>query len=186
MATTAEGLAALEQGNFEAARKAFFDPAEAGDAVAQYHMGALYQSGLGGEKSESKALRYIRSAAEKGLMEAEFTMGVFYHRGKAWLDKNPDLAVAWYTKAAEQGSPAAQFNLGMMFATGEGVPLSYGSNPDYIKARKWFLITLASMEMAEDKEKVQTILADMEQHMTPGQIERADSFAQDWLAARQK
>lgn len=44
--------------------------AEAGDATAQYNIALLYQQGLGVARNEAEALRWFRSAAEHGLVQA--------------------------------------------------------------------------------------------------------------------
>lgn len=179
-----QGLQALKSGDREGARKAFTAADAHGDALGAYHLGAMYQAGWGGERSESKALDLYRKAAEQGVAEAEFALGLFYQHGKAFLQKNPDEAIKWYTKAAAQGSAAAAYNMGMMYATGEGVAVEYGSNPDYIKARAWFLITLDGMSTPEDKTKINEILKELEDHMTAGQIERSERLRKDILASR--
>jgi len=181
-ATMQEGLAALEKRDFETARTYLEKPAEDGDALAQFHMGAMYQAGLGGERSEQKALRYYQASAEKGNRDAEFAMGYFYQKGKGWLEQNPDNAVAWYNKSAQQGSIAAQYNLAMMYATGEAVPVAYGSNPDFIKSRGWFLIVKDHVDTDEDRAKVATQIKDLESHMTPRQLEKSKEFHNDWMA----
>ncbi|MDV7339149.1 tetratricopeptide repeat protein [Terasakiella sp. A23] len=177
-----EGLVALDKQDFETARAELEGPAEEGDALAQYHMGAMYHGGFGGERSEQKALRYYQSSAEKGNADAQFQLGYFYQKGKAWLEKNPDSAVAWYNKAAQQGSVASQYNLAMMYATGEAVPVAYGSNPDYIKSRGWFLIVRDHVDMEEDRAKVTTQIKDLEGHMTPRQLRKSEEFHKDWMA----
>jgi TPR repeat protein len=181
-ATLEKGLAALEKQDFETARAELEGPAEQGDALAQFHMGAMYHGGFGGDRSEKKALRYYQSSAEKGNMDAQFQLGYFYQKGKAWLEQNPDNAVAWYNKAAQQGSVAAQYNLAMMYATGEAVPVAYGSNPDYIKSRGWFMIVRDHLDEDEDLSKVNTQIKDLEKHMTPRQLRKSEEFHTDWMA----
>jgi len=174
------GLKALQDQDFEAARVAFTAAAGHGDALGHYYLGAMYQRGLGGQRSEVKALENYRKAAEQEIPEAEFAMGLFFQHGKAFLQKDPDKAVAWYSKAASQGSIAARYNLGMMYATGEAVPIAYGSNPDYIKARGWFKITLDGINVDADKTKIEAIVTELETHMTAGQIEKSETFFKEW------
>ena len=175
-----KGLAAVQAGNYDLARTEFMAAAGHGDPMGYYHLGAMYHRGLGGDRSQMKALENYRKAADQGVPEAEFAMGLFYQHGKAFLQKNPDTAVSWYTKAARQGSAAAMYNLGMMYATGEAVPITYGSNPDYIKARGWFLITRDAMESAGDTAKVEGIIKELEGHMTPRQMNKSQEFHEKW------
>ncbi|WP_460020025.1 tetratricopeptide repeat protein [Magnetospira thiophila] len=179
-AGVAEGLAAVESGDYETALKEFSLAATHGDPEAAYNMGALYQLGQGVERSEAEALKYYRQAATGGSRDGQFALGSFYHRGKGWLQKDPDQAVYWYEKAAEQGSIAAQYNLGMMFATGEGVAVAYGSNPDYVKAFSWFSIVRRNVETDEDRAKVDVTLGELKEHMTDGQLARANELVEDW------
>jgi TPR repeat protein len=62
-----------------------------------------------------------RSQAERGVAEAQFSLGLSYAHGAGGA---PDYAQAerWYLKAASQDHALAQFNLGMMHANGQGVP----------------------------------------------------------------
>lgn len=175
-----KGLDAIAAEKYDLARTEFMAAAGHGDPMGYYHLGAMYQRGLGGERSQMKALENYRKAADQGVPEAEFAMGLFYQHGKAFLQKNPDTAVGWYTKAARQGSAAAMYNLGMMYATGEAVPITYGSNPDYIKARGWFLITRDAMETVGDTAKVDGIIKELEGHMTPRQMEKSIEFHEKW------
>ena len=59
--------------------------------------------------------------AERGVAEAQFSLGLIYANGKGAA---PDYAQAehWYLKAAGQNHALAQFNLGIMHANGQGVP----------------------------------------------------------------
>lgn len=181
-----EGLAAVEKGDYETARKEFETASAHGSAEAKYHLGALYHGGFGVQRSRGKAAELYRDAAIAGVTEAEFAIGLFHHRGWGGLEKNPDIAVEWYTKAAEKGSIDAQHNLGMMFATGEGVPVAYGSNPDYVKAYKWFGVVYEGVDTDEDRKKVQGMLDSIKKHLTPGQQVRAKQAVADWLAAHPK
>jgi len=178
------GLEAIENENYEAARVAFTAAIGHGDPMGHYYLGAMHQGGLGGKRSEVKALENYRKAAEKGVREAEFAMGLFYQHGKAFLQKNPDTAVSWYTKAAKRGSASAMYNLGMMYATGEAVPVAQGSNPNYVKARGWFKITRDAMDTEADKTRIDKIITELEGHMTAGQKELSDNFVADWKSKK--
>ena len=180
------GLEAVANQDFEAARVAFGIAAAQDDPLGYYHLGALYQNGLGGDRSRVKALELYRKAAARDVPEAQFALGLFYQHGKAFLEKNAGTAVDWYTKAAAQGSVAAQFNLGMMYATGEAVPVAEGANPDFIKARSWFLVTLDGMETAADRAKVEKIIAELETHMTAGMKDRSRKMYENWIAKTAK
>ena len=63
----------------------------------------------------------LRQAAEQGLAEGQFNLGVMYDRGKG-VPENDKTAVSWFTLAAKQGYAGAQSNLALMYANGNGVP----------------------------------------------------------------
>lgn len=65
-------------------------------------------------------LKAIRTKAEHGDAEAQFSLGLKYSSGHADAHGFAE-AVRWYRKAAEQNHSRAQFNLGIMFAQGQGV-----------------------------------------------------------------
>ena len=82
-------------------------------------------------KDYAAAFTEWKAAAEQGLPEAQFDLGVLYAQG---LGTRRDLTAAgqWYRKAAEQGNAEAQFALGQMCARGWGVPR------DTADAMRWF------------------------------------------------
>ena len=77
------------------------------------------------------AFASYRRAAEAGLPEAEFNVGVMLDSGRG---VEPDIAQAatWYARAASHGNHRAAYNLGQLYELGQGVP----QNTDI--ARAWF------------------------------------------------
>jgi TPR repeat protein len=67
------------------------------------------------------ALRLWHPLAEQGDADAQFRLGLLYHRGEG-VPQNFVAAVRWYHLAAEQDVADAQTNLGYMYYMGEGVP----------------------------------------------------------------
>ncbi len=61
----------------------------------------------------------IRSKAEKGDPEAQYSLGVMYAEG--YKDIQPDIlkAIEWYTLSANQGYVNAQYNLGLLYMGNE-------------------------------------------------------------------
>tara|TARA_Y100001968_G_scaffold100574_1_gene90493 strand:+ start:13 stop:951 length:939 start_codon:yes stop_codon:yes gene_type:complete len=70
-------------------------------------------------------------AAEIGDANAQYQLGLLYHKGKEY-EQDLETAVRWYTLAAKQGHVPAQYNLGLMYHKGDGVPQKYES------AVKWY------------------------------------------------
>jgi hypothetical protein len=137
----------------------------------------MYMAGGEGVPQEpEKGLIWVRSAASQGLAEAQNALGVIYVEGKA-IPPNTKEAVNWYLRAAEQGHPVAQANLASMYRYGKGV------KRDLIVAYKWysiasqqFLKTNVGMRVASDISR-----RALEASMTPKDVERARSEANNWL-----
>jgi len=82
----------------------------------------LYQKSDGDEADKmSDEVKMYLSLAEKGLAEAQYSLGVCYERGDG-VTQNPEKAVYWYRKAAQQNYAQAQYNLGVCLYDGVGVP----------------------------------------------------------------
>jgi hypothetical protein len=76
--------------------------AEAGNNIAAFRLGQLYESGRWGvEKNMSKAVKWYHMAAERGLVDAMTKLAFSYEFGKG-VDKNLKEALTWYKKAHEQ------------------------------------------------------------------------------------
>jgi len=67
-----------------------------------------------------KALKWTKKAAEQGMDEAQYNLGIIYYNGYG-IKQNYLEAEKWIRKAAEQGLKDAQYNLGVLYYNGEGV-----------------------------------------------------------------
>ena len=76
-------------------------------------------------------LSVLRTKAEQGDKEAQYSLGVRYDKGEG-VPKDSVEAVRWFLKAAEQGDAKAPYNLGVMYDKGEGVP------KDSVEAVRWY------------------------------------------------
>ena len=147
---------------------------------------------------------WYRKAADQGVAQAQFNLGVKYDNGEG-VPQDYAAAVSWYRKAAEQGAAYAQFNLGVKYDNGEGVPQDYaaaagwyrkaadqgvaqaqfnlgvmyakgqGVPQDYVQAHKWFNLAAASGNA--DAVKNRDFVA---AKMTPAQIAEAQRLASAW------
>lgn len=72
------------------------------------------------EPRESDAIRTIKSKAEQGDKEEQFSLGEKYYSGED-VPQDYNEAIRWLTKAAEQGHIKSQVFLGLMYAGGIGV-----------------------------------------------------------------
>ena len=98
--------------------------------------GAIYGDTAAGtaafrNKDYQTAFREYKSAAEAGVAEAQFDLGVLYAQGLG-VHRDLDEAARWYQMAAEQGNAEAEFALGQMYSRGWGMPR------DETDALRWF------------------------------------------------
>jgi TPR repeat protein len=98
----AEGLAALDAGDFESALEAWRPLAEAGDPEAQVALAGLYLGGLGLRADLAQAVHWYRRAAEQGEAVAQLNLGDLYSRGEG-VPRDPVQAYLWLSLAAAQG-----------------------------------------------------------------------------------
>lgn len=90
------------------------------DMDAVYHLGRMYEEGMGVEKNEAEALRLYRQAAEGENEKAALKLGNAYYTGNGF-EKDYQEAFNWYSVAAKKGSFPAQYNIGLMYEEGLGV-----------------------------------------------------------------
>jgi serine/threonine protein kinase len=105
--------------------------ANAGDAMAQFILGMMYDNGQSVPQNDTQAAYWYRKAADQGDAKAQYNLGVMYDNGQG-VPQNDTQAAYWTRKAADQGHAGAQFNLGLMYDNGQGVP------QDDAQAAYWF------------------------------------------------
>ena len=98
----------------------FASPATAGPWEDAYNRGDY-----------ATAVQELRPPAKQGNAQAQYNLGVMYHRGLG-VPQDYREAVRWFRKAAEQGSADAQNNLGAMYGNGLGV------SQDHREAVRWY------------------------------------------------
>ena len=77
--------------------------------------------GVGVEKSDEKALEWLRKSADQGLPEAEYLLSAIYSTGQYGVPRDDKLATRWLRRTAAQGYADAEFPLGLAYAEGRGV-----------------------------------------------------------------
>ncbi len=105
--------------------------ASQGNAQAENYLGLAYLQGIGTEKDEEKAFRYIFSAAQNDYATAQYNLGRLYKHGLG-CELNFTKAITWWETAVSNGSQRAAFTLGYMYYKGFGVA------QDYKRAVYWF------------------------------------------------
>ena len=112
--------------------KGFGNPPEKIEvAKAQYHFAELYIKGKKLTKDYTRALDLYKQAADSGIEQANFKLGLMNHYGKGKA-KNLSEAYMHYQKAAAKKMPEAQFNLGLMNRYG------IGKKKNLAQAFEWF------------------------------------------------
>ena len=97
-----------------------YDKAIAGDAQAQFFLGALFYLPEGENHDSTAANYWIEKSAEQGYAAAQYMVGRCYYEGLG-RDKNYTEAANWTLKAANQGDAEAQNAMGYYYEHGIGV-----------------------------------------------------------------
>ena len=175
----------------------------------------MYSKGKGVPQDYAEAVKWLRKAADQGVADAQFNLGLLYLGGDG-VNQNYAEAAKWCRKAAEQGDVDAQFNLGLMYLKGDGVNQNYaeaakwfrkaadqgdantqynlglmyfrgdGVRRDYTQAYKWIDLSTAGLSGEERKNAATFRDTVISRLMTPQQIEEAQRLAKEWKSRRAK
>ncbi len=94
------------------------------EAKVLYELGCFFRDRAGDVQGDAMADNAMAKdcfelSALAGNADAQNCLGARYHEGKG-VEKNMDLAFAWYMEAAKQGHAKALYNLGLCFENGIG------------------------------------------------------------------
>ena len=120
-ATPEDGRKAYDAGHFNDATGIWAELNRRGSATSAYGLGLMYDLGNGTAANAETAFFWYKTAADAGLLAAEFNVGVMYDSGRG-VARNPEAAALWYAKAAARGHARAQYNIGQLYDRGDGVP----------------------------------------------------------------
>lgn len=126
-----DGLAAYKAGRNADAERIWTPLAEAGDAVAQYSLGKLYETGANGTPDFEAAARWYALAAQQDMAAAQNNLGLMYAQGRG-VPRDPARASQLWSRSANSSNPMAQYNLGLAYFRGDGV------GQDQVEAAVWF------------------------------------------------
>lgn len=133
-----DGLAAFEAGDPQAAYDVWAPAAVAGEPLAQYGLGKLYETGGPGfEPDLEQSVTWYERAAGQGVPAALNNLARFYAEGRG-VERDTDQAVLLWSQAARLGHPHAQYNLGLALFRGEWIA------QDQAGAVQWFLQSAAA------------------------------------------
>jgi uncharacterized protein len=69
--------------------------AEQGDALAQYNLGRMYETGEGVPKDYKEAAKWCCKSAEQGNADAQYTLGWMFENGEGVPEDRKE-SVKWY------------------------------------------------------------------------------------------
>lgn len=91
-----------------------------GNGEAQHDLAAIYTAGQAGtQQNFERAAQWFREAADNGVANARYNLGVLYHQGLG-VKRDLGRALYWYREAARLGHPEAEYNLGIAYIEGIG------------------------------------------------------------------
>ena len=99
---------------------------------AAYHLGLIYDHGLGVRANLTAAISWYERAAAKGYDSAQLNLGIIVANLRGARRDEPR-AVRLYRSAARQGNRNAAYNLGLYYSEGRGVARNIRM------ARRWFV-----------------------------------------------
>ena len=172
-ADVADGINALDSGDYATALREFRAAADNGNAEAQFRLGYMNQVGGGVPVDDVQAVTWYKKAAVSGHAGAQAYLGGIYADGFAVLQDHEE-SVKWFQMAADQGDALGQLSLGVAYTNGRG------TGQDYLLAYMWN--ELAANQSADEWVQQQAIklrLA-MFKQLTPAQVTEARRLAQEW------
>lgn len=91
--------------------------AEKGEAEAQYHLGMMYNNGIGTPQNPRQAFEWFRKAAAGGDPLGAYKLGCYYDgQGQGVVEQNPDEALKYKLISANEGYMLAQFDSAVLLA----------------------------------------------------------------------
>ena len=103
----AHAYMALDPPDWEAAREAFREAAEAGSSTAMSHIGWMYEEGHGVEPDGSEAVRWYGRAARAGADEFAVKVAWMYLSGDG-VARDREQAEYWFSHAMDSGHVPAK------------------------------------------------------------------------------
>ncbi|MGD8913008.1 MAG: tetratricopeptide repeat protein [Candidatus Thiodiazotropha sp.] len=103
-----DGIRAYEKKQYKQAFSIFASHADIANPMAMYYLSALYLSGMGVEQNEEMAFEYCKRAAEEGIIDAQFQLGMMYLNAVGMMQEDNDKALEWLWRAADSGHQQAR------------------------------------------------------------------------------
>lgn len=127
-----DGLKAFDDDDYDLAFEIWEPLAQGGDALAQYSLGKLFETGGGTiDQDFDRAQDWYRKAAEQDVTAAQNNLALMYAQGRG-VERSVERAIELWLQAAQSNHPMAQYNLGLAYLRGEGLV------KDEREAAAWF------------------------------------------------
>jgi len=135
-----QGIEGVVTKDFQKAVEYYVKAAQGNDALAQFRLGSMYDSGVQLDPKSDKievapnaaaALSYYKLAAQNGMAIAGYNVGIFYEQGRA-VDKDLQKAFAYHMQAAQAGVNVAMQKVGDYYLNGAG------TMKDPVAAAGWY------------------------------------------------
>jgi TPR repeat protein len=98
------------------AHRWFLRAAQQGHVQAELALANQFLDGRGTARDNTQAFNWYKKAAQGGDMTAQYVAGSFYERGGDGVERNLNVARAYYAAAAAQGDPAAKLKFQQLSA----------------------------------------------------------------------
>ena len=148
--------------------------AAAGDVDAMFQLG----NGFAQQGNNVEAVRWFRSASERGHVKAINALGFMYEEGQG-VPQNFEQASNLYMQAMKRGDPDAMVNRGVMLAQGKGI------KADSLQAYMHFLLAAAYAQDNETRATAVKLKDEIASKLSKQQISRgqalADKFAKEQI-----
>jgi hypothetical protein len=151
-----------------------FDAAESGLRSVQREVVFDRQTLAEAADEQAITLDWYRAKADKGDLDAQYTLGLLHLTGKGALQDYSE-AAKWLAQAAQAGHAPAQYRLGLIYRIGQGVPL------DQMKAYMWLNLAAAAGVGAAVQARNDVI-----RFLSPEQLAAAQKASREWQATRAK
>lgn len=72
-----------------------------GDKIAQFHVGVIYERGIGVEANQTLAANWFEKSAQQGYVDAQYNIAIMYASGRG-VEADEGAAMKWLALAAKQ------------------------------------------------------------------------------------
>ena len=169
---------------------------DAGHAEATYHLGMLYNNGIGVDKSPSKAFELFKVAARNGDVLGHYKVGCYYagqfgefqgitlskdktlehklvaaNAGYSLAHYDVATAIEWTEKAGDQGHIQSLSSL---------LSLYLAPDSEFKSEKDAYLVTLKIEKLVPNIKRLEQIESDLETKLSSSDINQASVLASNW------